>query len=176
MYRTSPLYIILLFTFCYLLQPIRLQAQSAKQQQETTTFILVRHAEKVDDGTTDPPLSNEGRERATRLAEHLKETRLTAIYSTPYRRTRQTAEPISAQKDLRIKEYEPFSPNTLQNILAEERGGKVLIVGHSNTTPLFVNRLIGAELYAELEESDYENLFIVTVTDMEKGTVLHLTY
>lgn len=144
--------------------------------QDSTTFILVRHAETVKDGTDNPDLSKKGKRRVQKLADHLKKTRITAIYFTPYLRTQHTVKSIAKQKGLAIKEYDPFSPNILDEILTEEQAGIVLISGHSNTTPLFVNALIGKELYQQLDESDYDNLFIVTVTEKGRGQVIQLLY
>ncbi|MGK7371439.1 MAG: SixA phosphatase family protein [Candidatus Halalkalibacterium sp. M3_1C_030] len=146
------------------------------QAQELTTFILVRHAEKVDDGTKDPAISEEGKLRAQRLADHLENTSLTAIYSTPYRRTQSTVRAIAGTHNLEIQAYDPFADNMLNKMLESNRGGIILISGHSNTTPHLVNRLIGKEKLDQLEESDYDNLFIVTVTEIGKGKLVRLTY
>lgn len=146
------------------------------QAQELTTFILVRHAETDDDGTKDPALSIEGEERARRLIKHLSNTGITAIYSTPYKRTISTVTNIAAQKELDIQKYDPFDAETLANILKEQLGGTILIAGHSNTTPNLVNKLIGTEQFAQLDESEYEHIFIVTLTDIGKGKLVHLTY
>lgn len=146
------------------------------QSPETTTFILVRHAEKIDDETDDPPLNKMGKERAAALAEHLSETNITAIYSTDYKRTLQTVQAIADAKGLEIKWYDPFGEEQLQKIIAENAGGTVLISGHSNTTPFLVNQLIGQDRYKPLDENDYDNLFIVTAYAVGKGKAVKLTF
>ncbi|MBT8290569.1 MAG: histidine phosphatase family protein, partial [Muriicola sp.] len=40
-------------------------------------------------------------------------------------------------------------------------GNNVLVVGHSNTTPDFVNKMIGEEKYPPMDDSDNGSLFIV---------------
>ncbi len=146
------------------------------QAQETTTFILVRHAEKLDDGTKDPALSEEGQTRAARLADHLQETEITAIYSTSYNRTLDTVKKIADEKELAITEHDPLQADALHAIMAKHRGGIVLISGHSNTTPHLVNRLLGEEKFQQLDESEYDNLYIATVTEVGQGQVVHLKY
>jgi len=146
------------------------------QAQELTTFILVRHAEKADDGTKDPALSEEGKSRAQRLAAHLNSTDLTAVYSTPYHRTRSTVEDIAESHNLQILEYEPFAGDVLDEMLENNRGGIILISGHSNTTPHLVNTLIGKDMLEQLDESDYDNLFIVTISEIGNGKVVHVHY
>lgn len=146
------------------------------QAQESTTFILVRHAEKVDDGTKDPVLSNAGKERVQRLANLLTETDITAIYSTPYKRTQGTVASIAKQKEIDIQEYDPFAASTLEKILEQERGGIILIAGHSNTTSHFVNILIGKDQLSQLDESEYDNIFIITLAEIGKANLVHLTY
>lgn len=144
--------------------------------QDLTTFILVRHAEKMDDGTKDPDLSEAGELRARRLAEHLRATDITAVYSTPYQRTRNTVNAIAEEHNISVQEYEPFDPETLTRMLQAHPGGIILISGHSNTTPNLVNALIGEERFEQLDESDYENLFIVTLTEIGSGKAVHLHY
>lgn len=149
---------------------------SAAHAQESTTFILIRHAEKVDDGTKDPALSEQGKQRALKLAGHLKETEITAIYSTPYNRTRETVKMLAQQKNIVVENYKPFSDDTLHQILKQHKGGIILIAGHSNTTPYLVNTLIGKEQFSQLDESEYDHLFIVTLTEIGQGKLVHLTY
>ena len=40
---------------------------------------------------------------------------------------------------------------------------KVLIIGHSNTTPNFVNQIINQKIYADIEDTNFGNLYIVTI-------------
>ena len=67
----------------------------------TTEVILIRHGESEWNqshrytGQQDVPLSDLGREQAFRLAERLKDDGITAIYASPLRRARDTAEAIS---------------------------------------------------------------------------------
>lgn len=76
-----------------------LVACSSFAQQPVTTFILVRHAEKdMTQSTPDPDLSAEGHARARRLALLFEKTEIAAVYSTPFKRTRQTVEPLAAGK------------------------------------------------------------------------------
>ena len=60
-------------------------------------MFLVRHAERADAGMAaakmagrDPDLSDAGKARANALAAMLKDARITAIFTTEYKRTRQT--------------------------------------------------------------------------------------
>jgi len=166
----------LLFLFLISILLLSLLPYTNLLAQETTTFILVRHAEKMDDGTKDPALSEKGQARANSLAEHLRETEITAIYSTSYRRTLDTVEKIAQEKGLAITEHDPFQADALNAIMGKHRGGIVLISGHSNTTPHLANRLLGEEKFQQLDESEYENIYIITVTEIGQGQVIHLKY
>ncbi|MEZ4931357.1 MAG: hypothetical protein R2788_04395 [Saprospiraceae bacterium] len=54
--------------------------------------------------------------------------------------------------------------------------GKILVVGHSNTTPDFINVLTGTNDYPQLPETEYDNLFIVTVLEKGRAEVVQLKY
>src|SRR5690349_19732613 len=103
-------------------------AQSTEQLKPTTIF-LVRHAERANDGTNDPPISDEGKSRATKLAEVFKSSSVTAIYSTNYKRTKTTIEPLAKARNLEIKLYESMKELELKRIVEENRGGVVVICG-----------------------------------------------
>jgi len=146
------------------------------QAQDLTTFILVRHAEKGTDDPRDPKLSQEGTIRAQRLNERLKYSDITAIYSTPYIRTRSTVNPLAESKGLEVNEYDYKNPDLLNDMVSKYGGGTVVISGHSNTTPMLVNQLIGEEKFGWLKEDEYDKIFVVTVSAVGKGTYQILSY
>jgi probable phosphoglycerate mutase len=75
-----------------------------------TEIWLVRHADCYRDLTTteDPPLSSLGRQQAGRLAERVRRVRHAAVYSSPYRRAKETARAITddVREDKRLVEME----------------------------------------------------------------------
>tara|TARA_R110000868_G_scaffold304437_28_gene565514 strand:- start:10349 stop:10864 length:516 start_codon:yes stop_codon:yes gene_type:complete len=141
-------------------------------QTEPTTLIFVRHAEKVDDGTRNPPLSAEGKERAVNLYHTLSDYTIKAIYSTAYKRTKMTAQPIADSLGLDIQEYgfDEIS-DFLTQIIEENSGYTVLIVGHSNTTPSLTNMVLGTKEFEQIEESKYGDIFIVKTSEFGNGEV-----
>jgi phosphohistidine phosphatase SixA len=142
-------------------------------QEKITTFILVRHAEKVSDGTKDPDLSPAGARRATALAQLLSKTSIDAIYSTDFVRTRNTIAPVAAEKKLDVKLYEAFKVEEVEKMLKTHAGTTILICGHSNNIPWIANLLIGKEQFRQYQENEYENLLIVSV--VEKGKIAKVT-
>ncbi|MBO6524395.1 MAG: histidine phosphatase family protein [Balneolaceae bacterium] len=141
-------------------------------QTEPTTLIFVRHAERAEDGTRNPPISDEGKQRAVNLFDALSEFEVKAIYSTPYKRTRMTATPTADSLGLEIQEY-GFDDITgfLSGLIAEHAGYTVLIVGHSNTTPTLTNMVLGEDKFEQLEETEYGDMFIVKTSEMGSGSI-----
>lgn len=145
----------------------------ALAQEQVTTFILIRHAEKdLTQSTNDPDLSPEGKKRARKLAELLNETDVTAIYSTPYKRTRQTVEVLAAQKGLSILEYTANKEEEINVMLNAHAGGTIVVSGHSNTVPWFANKLLGVEKYRPWEDGDYDNVWVISVVEKGKSAKL----
>src|SRR4051794_32039605 len=62
----------------------------------STTVYLVRHAEKAlaNPNDADPDISSIGRDRAKALASRLGASGVTAIVTTQFKRTQETAEPL----------------------------------------------------------------------------------
>lgn len=128
--------------------------------------FVVRHAERADSGTggattmaTDPDLSDAGRVRAESLAVALKDAKITAIFVTPYKRTRQTAEPLAKAVGVQPTEIDAKDIGSLIEKV-KAASGNVVIVGHSNTVPDVLTRL-GVEDAPKLADADYDNLFMV---------------
>ncbi|WP_420386859.1 SixA phosphatase family protein [Roseivirga sp.] len=162
--------------FLVLLMIIGLSTGSALAQDNLTTFILVRHAEKGNDDPRDPSLSTEGEARAQKLAQVLADQNITAIYSTPFKRTQSTAAPLAKAKGLSVETYDFRSQTFLQEMLDKHQGGTILISGHSNTTPMVANALIGSATFEQLDESEYGMIFIITVSSIGKGKATVVKY
>lgn len=134
---------------------------SCSADQKPMTVFLVRHGEKVDN-SKDPDLSIAGHERASKLANILKDAEIEYIHSTNYIRTRDTATPSATVHGLDVKLYDPQDLPALVKKL-RMTGSRHLVVGHSNTTPAMV-KLLGGNPGSEInEESEYDRLYIVTI-------------
>lgn len=141
-----------------------------------TTFILVRHAETTGTGSN-PNLSSAGLERAEALRRILANVPLAAVFSSNFNRTKQTAQPTATDQSLPLLLYDPLNQSPLADEwLQTYRGRTVLVTGHSNTVPSFLNLLLENNQYADLGESEYDNLFIATVLEKGRVEVLHLKY
>lgn len=144
----------------------------ASPDDAPAVVFLVRHAEKADDGTADPPLTPEGRRRAGALAGELADAGLDRVYSTDYRRTRETAAPVVAAAGAPLELYDPGDLETMARRL-RERAGRSLVVGHSNTTPTLVE-LLGGEPGPPIGEAwEYDRLYVLILRPgRPTGTVL----
>ena len=141
-----------------------------------TTFYLIRHAEKdlSNADSIDPELTQKGLGRAMHWAEILDDVSLDAIYSTDYERTSQTAAPAAVKQDVIVTYHDPMDLD-VQQFIYDNLGGNVLVVGHSNTTPDLVNRLIGENKYRQIDDSEYGHLFIVQIAG-DQVTDIHLEF
>jgi len=148
----------------------------SNSESSVTQFILIRHAEKSE-GEPDPELSDVGIERARRLAVILSELEIDRVYSTQFNRTVQTATPIANDQGIEISYYSGFDQvEVVKDILDHVCGGTVVIVGHSNTIPQFINVLTGTTDYEHIESDDYDNLFVVSTRSLGESEVIHLKY
>lgn len=140
------------------------------QEKSITTFILVRHAEKdLTQSTNDPDLSAEGKARVTRLIELFKNAQIDAVYSTEFKRTRQTVEPLAQLRSLTVMSYQPMVKDDFDLMLKKHQGQTILVSGHSNTIPNLVNYLVGEDKYKNFEDTDYGNIIIVSITEQGKN-------
>lgn len=148
----------------------------------TTTIMVVRHAEKSTDDPRDPSLSEAGQERARALSSVLKDAGVTDIYTTQYKRTRQTAEPLAQQFGISIVERpindanaSTYARDLAQAILTSSAGKSVLVVGHSNTVPDIVRSLSGVAVPA-ITDAEYDHIFVVVIPTTGSPRLMQLRF
>jgi phosphohistidine phosphatase SixA len=142
-----------------------------------TTVILVRHAEKkVEPNNPDPDLSPPGEARAQFLVRMFENAGVNAVFATQYKRTQQTVKPLADQLGIPVSIVDSKqTPEVVNKILTEHRGQTVLIAGHNNTVPEIIGALGGGS-FPVIPESEYDNMFIVTVYRLGRAKVLKVRY
>ena len=152
-------------------------AYFASFSRPVTTVILVRHAEKnIEPENPDPDLSPAGQARALELIRVFANSGVQAIYATQYKRTQQTVTPLANRLQLPVVTIDAKqSQELVQRVLTDNRGQTVFIAGHNNTVPEIINLLSGENL-PHIPESEFDNLYIVTVYRFGKAKVVHLKY
>ena len=147
-----------------------------KVSECTTTIILVSHAEKMKD-QKDPNLTKEGNMRAEKLKDILSTISLNQIYSSDYNRTQQTAKPTSNAQGIKVTSYNPRALNEFGNMVVETKEGEnILVVGHSNTTPVLLNYFMKEEIVKSISESDYGNLYVINIDKKKQAKTLILRF
>ncbi len=147
--------------FCSML-PLTAATKTSAQKK---TIILVRHAEKADAISVDAELSAEGKHRAERLVRVIKRFKPGAVYSTDFKRTRDTAGPMAARRGLQVQIYDARKPADLIDTVMKSKTKRFLIVGHSNTIPGLANLLGKKELFKNLDDSEHGAIWIVRIKD-----------
>ncbi|HSS21998.1 MAG TPA: phosphoglycerate mutase family protein [Pyrinomonadaceae bacterium] len=143
-----------------------------------TVLILVRHAEKkvVPPENKDPDISPAGQARAEELAHMFSDSKIGAIYATQYKRTQQTVKPLADKLGLTVTQIEAKqTPELVKQIRAKNMGQVVFIAGHNNTVPEIIAAMGGPQLPI-IPETEYDNLFILTVPGNGKAVLLTMKY
>ena len=122
---------------------------------EPSAIYLVRHGEKL--AGQDPELSPQGQARANNIAAILHRAGITAIFSTPTNRTRQTAAPLAQRTGLSVQLYDRAAPKALVEKV-RALSGAVVVVGHSNTLPELV-RLFGGAPGPDIADDEFDRLY-----------------
>jgi broad specificity phosphatase PhoE len=169
---------VIVFSMLFaLLGAVVVFAYFATFRRPVTTVILVRHAEKIiDPNNPDVDLSPAGQARAQEILRMFGDAGINAIYATQYRRTQQTVKPLADKLGLPVTLVNAKStPDLVAKIRAQNSGETVLVAGHNNTVPEII-AAFGGPQYPAIPESEYDNLFIVTVYQTGKVKVLKLKY
>lgn len=137
-----------------LIAPLALAALVATplaQREADTVVLVVRHAEKSAP-SGDVPLSAAGESRAQALVAIGREAGVSAVITTQFQRTRQTAAPLATALGITPEVIDvkggvaEHVAGIAQAIKTRHAGRTVLVVGHSNTVPAIVTALGGPKL------------------------------
>jgi broad specificity phosphatase PhoE len=140
---------------------------------EPSAIYLVRHGEKAAVGQ-DPELTPQGQARAQHIAAILHRAGITAIFSTPTARTRQTAAPLAQRTGLTVQTYDPRAPRALVEKV-RALSGAVVVIGHSNTLPELV-RLFGGAPGSDILDDEFDRLYqLLPGADGQVKTILLAT-
>ena len=162
---------------CFLLSIVFIYTAQAQ-----TTFILIRHAEKDTSsvGATtmhaNPPLSKQGLIRAENLVTALKNFSVDKIYATNFLRTQQTVTPLAKKYNQEIISYDYKKLSAFADELLLQKNKTIVIAGHNTTTPALVNMLIKQQKFSALDETEYNKIFIVTISADKEAFVKVMEY
>lgn len=139
-------------------------------QYKKLTVILLRHAERdqSDKDNPNPQLSAEGKLRAQRLVKVINKYKPDAIYTTNYIRTRATIAPLAQSRRMMYQIYDPRNLNQMRDLILSGKIKRLVVVGHSNTTPALANLLTEPNKYKDLAESEYDKIWIVKIRKHKK--------
>jgi broad specificity phosphatase PhoE len=151
-----------------------------RQPPGSTVVLIVRHAEKASDAE-DSPLTEAGMRRAQALVRVAEGAGVSAVYSSQFKRNRDTAQPLAERLGVSVTE----APVDLQNpgdygktlareIVEKHRGQAVVVVGHGNTIAATVEGLTGRA--APLGDIQYSDLFVVTVPPSGPAGLIRAQY
>jgi broad specificity phosphatase PhoE len=153
-------------------------------------IFVVRHADRAASATPappsqtppghpmmadDPPLSAAGQARAARLATMLASAGIQRIYTTEFKRARQTAAPLADKLKVQPVMAAAMDPAPLIAQLRKGGKGNALVVGHANTIPDLLKKL-GVKEDVKIGDDEYDNLFIVISRVGEPSTLIRLKY
>jgi broad specificity phosphatase PhoE len=146
----------------------------------TTVVVLARHAEKVVSSIQDPPLSEEGEQRAERLAQMFGRGKgvgkIDAIYVSDARRTQQTAAPLAQRLGTQpIVVPAADTKGLVSRVMHEHDGDTVLIVGHSNTVPQLIHELGDIDVPA-IGDDEYDTLYVLSIPSFGHASLLRMEY
>ncbi len=133
--------------------------------------VIVRHAEKATNGGTDPELSSAGRARADALPPILKDSGITAIFTTEFKRTQETAGPTATS--VHVTPTVVAAKDTAGLVAKlHQLSGNALVVAHGDTI-LNIIKALGINVPVNIPDEDYSELLIVMLGDKPQLFRLH---
>ena len=173
MKKSKSIVLILVCTIC--LNPALTNGETAVDESYPKTVIIVRHAEKTAEPKNDPVLNAEGEARAQRLAGMLAKTDVTNVYASQFQRTQLTVKPLADMLGLKVEVVGAKDYASLTQRILMQDGHVAVVAAHSNTMHQIVKALGGPE-WPEVSEADYENIFVVTVSEPGKAVAINLRF
>ena len=127
--------------------------------------VLIRHAERAPGSDA---LSTPGKKRAAMLVRMFREAGVSAIFTSEFNRTKQTAEPLAQALGITPKQI--ASDLTAARAQVVAAGTLPIVVGHSNTVPKLIGAL-GGPADIEIKDTEFDRMFIVTISSGSVSTL-----
>jgi len=148
---------------------------------DSTTIVVVRHAEKAVNAGSDPPLTPAGEARAVLLARMFGDSRapgrVDAIYVSPALRNRMTAAPLAARLGvLPVVDSMGDARGFARRVLHEHAGGRILVIGHGDSMTEIVEALSGSQQLPPIGDQEYGTMYIVSVPRIGRPNLLRVSY
>jgi broad specificity phosphatase PhoE len=137
-------------------------------------IFIVRHAEKAATGGKDPELSAQGQKRADALANILKDSQITAVFVTEFKRTQETGAPTARSAHVSPTVVSAKDTGGLVGKL-RALNGNALVVGHGDTIPGLLKAL-GIATPVSIPDDDYSEMFAVLLGDTPQLVRLHYPF
>lgn len=154
------------------------QTGGADKFSAARLVFLVRHTEREWEGE-DPPLTRVGEARAQALAATLRDAGITAIITTQWQRTRDTAKPLATILKITPEVVPVFEGKAAENSLAvaeavrRRKDEVVLVVGHITVTGVIA--ALGGPRLPTICDNVFSDLFMFAAAAGDHG-LLHLHY
>ncbi len=148
---------------------------------DSTTVIVIRHAEKDLSADPDPPLSAAGEARAQNLAMMFGDAgspgHIGAIYTTSALRNKLTVAPLAARLGLTPIVVSDRDPRGLaRRLLKDHAGAVILVVGHADSVPAIVAALSEKSPIPPLAAQEYGTMYIVTMPRIGRANFVRLNF
>jgi phosphohistidine phosphatase SixA len=154
------------------------QSGSTDQLSSARLVFLARHTEREGEGE-DPPLTRVGEARAQALAAALREAGVTAIITTQWKRTRDTAKPLATLLRITPEVVPVYEGKAAENSLAvanavrRHKDEVVLVIGHITVTGVIAT--LGGPRLPTICDNVFSDLFMFDPSAGDHG-LLHLHY
>jgi len=150
---------------------------TSTRTEPATTVILIRHAERQDD-SHDTPLSGEGRARAVRLAQLVKDAGVDTILVSDRRRTHETASEVFTATGIPENQAGDFKhddppASVATRIRQTGFGHVVLVVAHAHYVHTILKQLGG---WTVPPLTDFDQMFIITLCPDGKDRLIRAAY
>ena len=152
------------------------------ESQATSTIIVVRHAEVLANGSSDPGLSPRGNVRAQELARVLGDVDVVAgidaIYVAPNRASRDTSAPIAKLNQAPVLTIEDPAAveDIVRGILQRYKGKIVLLVTDAEYMQPVIAEMQGSKKLPSVGQGDEENIYVVSIPWFGKVKTLRIKY
>ena len=149
-----------------------MQVRSVARRKVRMIMILVRHAERLSSGS-DPGLSAAGKRRAALLANMFGDANVSLILTSRFRRTRDTAAPLAHKTGLTPEVIADDSAQARTQILSG--GPCVVVIGHSDTVPAFI-QVLGGPSGIEILDEEFYRMFVISMAPSGAVSLLQMRY